>query len=309
MKLELITVQSTDKLEFPGLMYSPEKPTKRAAIWLHGMGDNATFYNPRRINALAEALTTRGISLLAFNNRGAHNSKRLRIVDVTLPDDETGYQGGTHYELIADCVKDIDGAADHLRRHGYNELYLIGHSTGANKICAYHVRVKHSPFVKYVLAGPGDDTGLFFSELGERKFQRALNYAKEALKADQGMKIMPRYTGMYPFSAQAAADILDPDGAYNTFPFFETTTKRLGKKPLFSEYQQLNIPTLVIFGEHDEYANTAGDTRQALKLFKKHIAKIPQADFQLVKDADHSFHGKEKAFAKQVADWLGENNG
>ena len=306
MKLEFVSLLSTDKLKLPGLLYTPEKPTKKAAVWLHGMGDSGAFYNPERINALGMALTGKGIALFAFNNRGAHNSKLLYIAEDTLPKDERRVQLGTHYEKIIDSVKDVDGAAAFLASLGYEELYLMGHSTGANKVCVYDAHAKHNPFSKFVLAGPGDDTGLFHEELGAKRFWQALSYAKEKLKAGEGSHIMPKYTGMYPFSAQASADILDPDGHYNTFPLYETTTERLGKKPLFAEYSKITKPTLVIYGENDEYTYTGGGTEAALVIFRRFTnpKALPQADFVAVPDTDHSFHGQEELFAKTVAEWL-----
>jgi predicted esterase len=61
MTLELGSFLTTDGLKLPSLLYAPDKPTQRAAVWLHGMGDNGIFYRPERINALGEALTKRGI--------------------------------------------------------------------------------------------------------------------------------------------------------------------------------------------------------------------------------------------------------
>jgi len=303
--VEFVSFTSTDKLKLPGLLYAPGAGTKKAAIWLHGMGDSGVFYSPEQVNALGEALTSKNIALLGFNNRGAHNAKSLKSVDESLPEGDRRYQAGTYYELIADCVKDIDGAVAFLKQRGFTTFYLLGHSTGANKICAYHVRAGRNPFSKYVLAGPADDTGLMFSGLGAKKFWQALNYAAKFAKTDP-LHIMPKYTGMYPFSAQAAWDMLNPDGAYNTFPFYESNTERLGKKRLFDEYQQIDRPTLVIFGQDDEYTTTAGGTRAALDLFMKYTsnASLKRTDFCTVPDADHSFHGAEAVFAEQVADWL-----
>lgn len=307
MKLEFVSFLTTDSLKLPGLLYQPNQKTKRAAVWLHGMGDNGSFYNPERINALGETLSEKGIAFLAFNNRGAHNSKSLRKVDETLPEEDRRYPGGTHYELISDCVQDIDGAASYLQeQHGFSELYLIGHSTGANKICAYHVRAKKNPYSKYVLAGPGDDCGLFLSDLGERRFADTLNYAKQKLVIQKPLATMPKYTGIYPFSAQSAFDILNPDGDYNTFPFFEATTKRIGRKPLFEEFTKIDVPTLIIFGDNDEYTYTAGGTMKALEILRTHTNSkvVASCSYQLVANADHGFHDQFDQFANQVADWL-----
>ncbi|HEY5152387.1 MAG TPA: alpha/beta hydrolase [Candidatus Saccharimonadales bacterium] len=305
MKLDLVSLLSSDNIILPGLLFTPSPSTKKVAVWLHGMGDSAVFYKPDLVNALGQALTDRGIALLAFNNRGAHNSKGLGIADETLPEEDRRYQGGTYYELIADCVKDIDGAVAFLKQNGFSTFYLLGHSTGANKVCAYQARAAQNPFSKYVLAAPGDDTGLMFKGLGPKKFWAALNYAARFADTEP-FRIMPKYTGMYPFSARSAWDILNPDGDYNTFPFYEAKTERLGKKPLFAEYQKIDLPTLVILGEYDEYTATAGGTQAALDLFMRHTSnsRLKDTDFNSVPDADHSFNGQQAVFAGQVADWL-----
>lgn len=306
MSLDLVSIFATDKIKLPGLLYLPDRPTKKAAVWLHGMGDNGVFYNPERINALGEALAKDGIALLAFNNRGAHNRKGLRIADDALPEEDRRYPGGTHYELIADCVKDIDGAADFLIGQGFTELYLMGHSTGANKICVYDARAKDNRFKKYVLAGPGDDIGLSFMELGSKGYWQALRYAAAKVDAGDPLHVMPKYSGMYPFSAQSARDILDPDGAYNTFPYYEALHQRLGEKPLFEEYSRIDKPTLVIIGAEDEFMSSADGAEGALKLLMRHTPnnQLKQADFMTVAGADHGFHDHEQEFAEKVSDWV-----
>jgi pimeloyl-ACP methyl ester carboxylesterase len=305
MRLELVSILSSDAIELPGLLYRPNKDTKKVAVWLHGMGDSGIFYDSTLMNTLGQALTEQGIAFLAFNNRGAHNKKSLKFADETLPEEDRRYQGGTYYEMIADCLQDIDGAVARLKQENFSTFYLLGHSTGANKVCSYHIHAKRNPFSKYVLAGPGDDTGLFFNELGEKKFWQALQYAAKFAETEP-QKIMPKYTGMYPFSAQSAWDILNPDGDYNTFPFYEAVHARIGKKQLFEEYRRIDRPTLVIFGEDDEYTTHIGGAAKALKLFMEHTsnAMLKQIDFTLVANANHSFDGAETDFAKRVADWL-----
>jgi alpha-beta hydrolase superfamily lysophospholipase len=306
MRLTFTTILTTDKLELPTLIYTPDTTTRKAAVWLHGMGDNGSFYNPSRINALGHALTEKGIAFMALNNRGAHNFKRLKIADEMLPEEDRTYMGGTYNELIADCVHDIDGAAGWLKQSGYSELYLIGHSSGANKICVYDdIKKQTSPFRKYVLAGPGDDTGMFFEDFGSKRFWNALQYAASQLK-DTPLKPMPKYTGMWPFSVQSSWDILNPDGRYNTFPYYEAQHERLGSKPLFDEFSRVQVPTHILIGSEDEYMSTAGSPQQALDLFMKHTpdAMIKHHDYTLLQGASHSFTGYEESFAKAIADWL-----
>jgi pimeloyl-ACP methyl ester carboxylesterase len=305
MRLELVSFETTDGIGLPGLLFRPDKDTKKAVVWLHGMGDNAVFYKPDAINALARALTGKGIALLAFHNRGAHGKKSLKYADEALPEEDRRYPGGTYYELIADCVHDIDGAAGFLKDQKFSELYLAGLSTGANKICAYHARAARNPFGKYVLAAPGDDTGLRFAELGAKKFWRALKYAARYVDEDP-FRIMPKYTGMYPFSVRSAKDVLDPDGDYNTFPYYEAVHGRVGSKPLFKEYGSIDRPALVIVGEDDEYLQHVGGADKAVKVLMKHTsnAMLKKIDFTVVPGADHSFSGHQTQFARLIADWL-----
>ncbi|MGH7240290.1 MAG: hypothetical protein ACREHG_09560, partial [Candidatus Saccharimonadales bacterium] len=177
--------------------------------------------------------------------------------------------------------------------------------TGANKICAYHVRAKQNPFSKYVLAGPGDDVGLYFHELGAKRFWQTLKYAASLVDKDP-LRTMPKYTGMHPFTVQSAWDIMNPDGAYNTFPYYECLSQRLGSKPPFEEYRKIDKKTLVIIGEADEYAFVAGDANGALRLFVKYTdnSQLKRADFIGLPDADHGFHNHETEFAKTVSNWL-----
>jgi len=304
MKTELISFLSTDKLELPGLLYTPQKPTKKVAVWLHGMGDSGVIYNPLRINLLARELTARGIALLAFNNRGAHNKKRLKIRDDSLPKEERCYQAGTHHELIADCLHDIDGAVLFLADRGYEELYLAGHSSGANKICVYDFLSRDNPFSKYVLAGAGDDCGLWYMGLGDARFWKTLSLAKQHVADGKPHRTMPKYSGMSPFSAQSAADLIDPDGPYNTFPFFEVAHKRLGHKELFQEFGGITKPTLVLYGEYDEAAASAGSVADAVRILKKHANHHTTIDYEIIADTNHTFDEKEADLAHIIATWL-----
>jgi pimeloyl-ACP methyl ester carboxylesterase len=306
MKLEFGSFVATDGVKLPGLLYTPDKPTEKVAIWLHGMR-SSIFYNSTWMNALGEELTKRQIACFSFNNRGAYDAKTLRLAeDVKVEEEDGRFQGGSFYELISDCVYDIDGAVAYLREAGYTEFYLLGHSTGANKVCVYDSQTKSTPFSKYVLAGPGDDVGLFFSDLGQKRFWKALNHAASELGNDNALKVMPKYTGMHPFSVQSAWDLLNPDGAYNVFPFYEVNTERLGSKELFAEYRDFKIPTLTIIGEEDPFMTTAGGPARALDILMAQTpnAMLKQNDFALVPFADHSFHTAEVAFAEKVGDWL-----
>lgn len=267
-------------------------------IHLHGNGSSSVFYHDDELREFAEVLKKAGISLLTFNNRGAHYIKKLDVEKKDGTSDRKRF--GMAYEIIKECVFDIDAAIAFLERKGYREFYLIGHSTGANKICVYNYYKPKNKISKYILAGGGDDTGLYYDELGKDKFMKLLKEAKRKIKQGKGEDII---CGLLPneiFSYQGFYDIANPDGDYNTFPFLEAMNKaKLSTKPLFAYFNSIKKPTFAVYGENDEYQY--GDVARVVNILKK---QRPDFSYKIIKDADHGFTGKQKELAETVVNWL-----
>jgi pimeloyl-ACP methyl ester carboxylesterase len=181
---QLVTVTATDGLLLPALYFQPLAPTKRVVIWLHGMGSSGVIYSTDHTNAIAQALIDRGVAFLAMQNRGAGMLQRVKYFD------EAGEKQkrlqGTSHELIADCVYDIDGAVAFARGSGHSDLYLGGHSTGANKIALYNYLKPDNPFAGYVIYGAGDDTGLYYEEFGPERFDAVRAEAQKQIANGHG---------------------------------------------------------------------------------------------------------------------------
>ena len=296
----LVTVTATDGLMLPGLFFEPDKASKRAAIWLHGMGSSGSFYPVTHTNALARELTDSGIAFLALNNRGAGNLQGVKYL--TDNGDKLKRIQGTTHELIAECVFDVDGALEFARSEGYSEFFLLGHSTGANKVVLYNYLKPNSIFAGYVVYGGGDDTGLFYEQLGPAGYKKALLAAKSKIRAGQGESLAPvDLVGDY-FSYQSLLDILDPDGGYNTFPYFEYQSGiRLGRKELFREFKSIHRPTLVVYGEQDEYCKPSAAACE--KILGTVATDSKCFTFKLIAGGDHSCYRHEDELARVVAGW------
>src|SRR5262245_22467603 len=131
---QLVGFPTEDGLNLPGLLFEPQKKSKKAVIYLHGNGSSSVFYDEDEVNSLAQELNKKDVAFFPFNNRGAHYMKTFRVTNSA---EESRQTYGTSYELIRDCIQDIDGAVAFVQSQGYEELYLMGISTGANKICVY----------------------------------------------------------------------------------------------------------------------------------------------------------------------------
>lgn len=218
---------------------------------------------------------------------------------------------GTALELIKDCSKDIDGAINFLEEFGYKTFYLMGVSTGANKIVVYHYyksfgKAQDKPknkIAKYILLSGGDDTGLYYQMFGKNKFIKLLKKCLEKIQSKKGSNLISKYLDGGLISYQSLYDTINPDGDYNIFPFNEYVNNlKLSKKKLFKEYKTIDKPTLVIYGENDEYCY--GDVPRCVSILKKECPNSKLFTFKIIKGADHGFNGKEKQLAEIIANWL-----
>jgi len=288
----VVRFQATDDVDLAGLLYEPRKKTHRVAIFLHGTG-GASVFESKRTNRLADVFTRNGVAYFPFNNRGAHLIRRLGRT-----------QGGMAYELIRDCVFDIDGAVRELRRRGYRDFTLIGHSTGANKIAVYDAHKQRNPIRRYVLLGGGDDTGLLYSELGPRRFRAALEKARAMIRARRGEELVPPALSRLPMSWRSFYDMANPDGDYNVFPFLEVLRGiRLSRRPRFRHLRGIRKPALILYGDRDEYA--FGDVSRCVAILAEAIGPKPNIELAIIEDADHGFSGKEEEVGELIVEWMG----
>lgn len=303
MSTNFVKFLTTDNLVFPALLYEPKVKTTKAAIWLHGCG-GGSILSVDRMNAVGNELTKSGISFLPFNNRGALIIDRIKRLN-----DEGEIEripAGTAYELIKDCIIDIDSAITYLKALGYEEFYLIGHSTGANKICVYNYYKPENVVSKYILLGGGDDTGLFYDEMGEKLFKEALDKCRSEIKKGHNLELVRKSITSYIYSYQSFYDTINPDGDYNTFPYIEYKRNlKLSTKKLFREFNSIKKPTLIMYGELDEYIPGANETVEILKTVSENSSYF---EYKIIAEADHGFYGKELELAQTIATWLGGNN-
>ena len=282
----LVKFEAADGAPLAGVLYEPKRATTRVAVFLHGTGGSSVFES-KRTNALAAVFVDAGIAYFAFNNRGAHIVRRL------------GRElGGSAYELIRDCVPDIDGALRELHRRGFRDITLIGHSTGANKIAVFDHRKPRNRAKRYILLGGGDDTGLLYEQLGARRFASALARAKRG-----GDAFVPRALSSLPMTWRAFYDMANPNGDYNVFPFLEVLRGvRLSRRPRFRHLRGIRKPTLVLYGENDEYCY--GDVSRCVAILDEALRGKPNFDLAIMGGADHGFSGLEQELGQALVRWM-----
>jgi pimeloyl-ACP methyl ester carboxylesterase len=300
MRLELIQFPNTNNIFLPGLLYEPEKSSDKILIFLHGNGSSAGFYSVEAQNIFGKTMTDNGISYLTFTNTGGHLIQKF---DKLIDDTWERVQIGVAYELIKDCVSDIDGVINFIKSRGYKHIYLVGASTGANKICVYNFYKTKNPVEKYVLESGGDDSGIYYSEVGDKKFKQALQLCKVKIKSGKGRDFVPKDFYDIPISYQSLYDQINPDGDYNIFPFYWQLNKiKIMKKAPWREIKKITKPTLVIYGDKDEYCY--GKVQSCVGLIKSAVSGKENFSFKIIRNADHAYFGKRKEFAEKVVKFL-----
>jgi pimeloyl-ACP methyl ester carboxylesterase len=281
----LVRFEATDGIALAGLLYEPQRASKRAIIWLHG-GGGASVFDSRRTNLLAEVFAKMGMAFFPFNNRGSGIVRRAG-----------NDLGGAAFERIRDCVPDIDGAIRELWRRGYHDITLAGHSTGANKIAVYDHYKPRNRVKRYVLIAGGDDTGLLYKQLGARRFRAMLAKAKTRQRSDELAPPVPTHRLI---SWRSLYDVANPNGDYNVFPFYELMTGTKLSRRLFRFIRAIRKPALYIYGDRDEFA--FGDVPLCVSILAKQLDD--RAEVAVIEDADHGFSGREAELGNLIAGWV-----
>jgi pimeloyl-ACP methyl ester carboxylesterase len=284
----LVTFEASDGVALAGALYEPARASKRVIVWLHG-GGGASVFESRRTNLLAKVFVMHGQAFFPFNNRGSGIVRRAG-------DD----RGGSAYERIRDCVADIDGAVRELWRRGFRDITLAGHSTGANKIAVYDHYKPRNRVKRYVLLAGGDDTGLLASQLGTRRFRTLLKKAKAMVRARRENELTPPIAGSTMLSWRAFADVANPDGDYNVFPFLEAMKcLQLSRRSLFRTIHAIRKPALYLYGDRDEYC--FDDVPKCVAILAGHVNE--RAEIVVLRDADHGFSGREEELGEVIGAW------
>ena len=296
MKTHLIHFEATDHLGLAGLLFEPDRRTRDVAVFLHGNGDSSIFYSGRT-NALAEEITRRGVAYFPFNNRGAYMIKRLRRSGRK----PKSFLYGMSHERIRECVFDIDGAIRFLKKAGYRRIHLVGHSTGANKICVYDYYKPRNSATSYLLLAGGDDSGLYRRQWGYAKFARVLDLCRRRIKEKRGDEFVPPNLSPFFISWKSLYDTINPDGDYNVFPFLEVMEKRVSRKPLFRHFRGVRKRTLVLYGENDEYC--FDDVPRCVEILRSIRLPDKRMQYEIMPGANHGFGGYESELGAAIAQW------
>ncbi|HLD04576.1 MAG TPA: DUF1749 domain-containing protein [Candidatus Nanoarchaeia archaeon] len=279
---ELCNFTASDGILLTGFLYNPTH-SKKGIIYLHGLGSSMVGGPIWSLYAIAKKAR---IALLTFNNRGMGlvngfkkvNGKRLLA--------------GASCERFVDCIKDVDGAIQYMKKQGFRKVVLLGHGTGCQKTAYYLLKKKNKLVKGLILLAPVDDLNCD-KKLYKKRYAILVKLCKNRVKKGKGNfpLLDPRFKPSKWYSPNRLLSVISESGVEaNLFNY---------AKPL-KVIRKIHLPILAIFGKKEEYA--AIPPKDMLRMIKKEF-KNKNSNTKLT-PGTNNFKGGEKELVKVMVDWL-----
>lgn len=245
---------------------------------------------------MTKQYTRAGYAFCAGNNRG-HDL----IADFKVAASREKYKRiGVTRERFEDCVHDIKGWLQFLKRRGYQKIALQGHSLGCSKV-VYFAASQPNPVVKaVVLASPSDMVGLSRAGAELKRFQRDMAIARRMVRAGKGNELLPHLLwNWYYLSAKTYINFNTEGGAVDVFSFINYR----GRHPAFRGLKDVAIPIFAFFGGGRGEVIYL-EKERALQIIRANALRCPKFDYAIIDRASHSYFGHEAIVASKVVAWL-----
>lgn len=285
----LVQTITQDKLIHQGMFFKPDKPTKKALLWIHGITGN--FYqNIGIFDALSDICNQKGFGFASFNTRGHDQITGFRKIDANEPRGYTHVYIGAGYEKFSDCIYDIEAGIDFLTKQGFLEIIVAGHSTGANKACYYGGSEKNNHVTGIVLVSPVSDR--LDKNINKSKITKDLSLMQDLVNRGKGNNLITGFT-FFPITPYRFLSLYKPHSKEDTFDYGDT-------RPRLTYFSRITKPLLVVLGQKDEYLDRPA--KKIIEVFDK-FQHSENYKSIIIPNALHGFDGKEKDMAKIIIEW------
>lgn len=277
--IEIITPK---KFVLNGLWFGSKKP-KRAIIHVHGL-----FSNAFSMAGVVEKLVDTETAVITFNNRG-HDA--VSDVKQIVGKKRKYHRGGTAHEIFTDCVDDIQGVINFVKKQGVKEIFLAGHSTGCQKAVYWAAKTGGRGVKGIILYAPLSD---YAGDKKKPKLKTATQYARMLMRKGKKHELLPSDIWSHYVDAQRFLSLYTPDSVEEIFSYAQK-----GRIPRI--YQSVRIPMLALFAGDDEYSERPA--QRLVEWFTKET-RSSHFDAVIIPKVGHSFRGGEAVLARLVKNFI-----
>lgn len=291
-KGKLINFSNEKNLELIGLLFEPDS-LKANTVIIHVHGNFGNFYNNKFIWYMSQTYTESGYAFLTFNlsaHDGLCEGYRLGVLD---------YIGGG----VADyneSILDIDASIKYVRRIGYQNIVLQGHSLGCDKIIEYLIKY-HPTDCSTILLSPVDSYAVQNRWLQMHKHETVAAQISRLKKYPEVLDESLEWLRIDEYGAEG----LNADWIYK----IPITKKALLSILEGSAFQYLNLecgvdfsieyPTFVFLGLKDGLQMVS--QREMRDFLSSHFVNC---HFEDTLYADHDIIGVEQTLSSRIVAWL-----
>lgn len=287
MDCKIIQIITPKRITLDGLWFGHENP-ETVLIFIHGLGGNIFSTGQRLLTPLVNNKT----AILFFNNRGHDGITRIKKIDKRKKSGTTSILGGMMHEVFTDSVDDIQGAVTLAKKAHAKHIFLVGHSTGAQK-SVYYASKNQKDISGLILLSPLSDYAGILKQTDPEILKTAEKAARALVANNTPHALLPLGCWSYPIDAQRFLSLFTPDSTEEIFCY---ATKR---KP--TTLRKIRLPTLILLGEKDEFRDRP--IRLIAKWFEKHLKSLNKQVAVIPKDS-HSFTENELLIQRIITFWI-----
>ena len=288
MKIEFVDFITPKKYQLRGVWVGAQKP-KKVFIFIHGL--TSDLFSGKTIFGLAQG----DCAVLSFNNRGYGIISKIKHLNANNPKGYDSELAGTAHEIFEDCVDDLEGAVQLCHTRGVEEVYLVGHSTGCQKSIFYLSKTKNKQKVSgVVLLCPLSDYAAVPLASDGTQYAKALAFSNKEVGENRPNTLLPEeYWPSELIDAQRFISLYTPESSEEIFTYSHD------KEP--KDFQSVEVPTLVVLAEKDEYADRPPEKLRAWFDRSNISSKYKSV---VIKDALHNLKGVEDEVCTEIKDWI-----
>lgn len=273
--MRIINTITEDLISLHGILY--EGATKdEIFIFIPGIMGN--FVDNSFIEYIGMELQKNNYNFLGANTRGSYSINYSFLPNSVLPP----RQIGVAFEKFNECLYDINSWINTVVNMGFKKISLIGHSFGCNKIIYYMNNINNPNIINMVIfISPNDEYYIFKNKA---YYHARYEYAKKMINQGNKKQLI-EYSFFYKTSENLIY-FLD-DNSFDNFPILSKKTDKL------EQLRNIKKTISIIAGEEEK------DIIRNINFISNNFIEM---EFNIVKNANHSYNGAEELLSKKVID-------
>lgn len=291
--IEILHGWTKDNLNLQGIHWKSDFKNT-CIVCIHGMSGNIIENYFAEI--LGEEFSKNNYGFIYGHNRGYNHINDIKTSKISKDGGNETRRIGATYERFEEAIFDIDLWINKTKELGYENIILMGHSLGCNKVIHYLSQKKCKGISKVILASPPDMVGLVKLEKHQPSYTKMLNEAKNNITNDNPRKILSSILwDWYNISSQTFLDLFEDNCPADNLPLLRNPYK-------FDALSNIDIPIFAFLGEYDDIEINSLDND--LEQIKNKAINCPNFENAILKEADHVYGNKEKELSQLLLKWL-----